>query len=279
MKQVKRTLWAAAAALSALFALAPLVSAQAVTHAYNTDVSIQRGMIVRLSEKDSTKVEPLKAADIAHMEGVVVAANDAPVVLSAPDPNKQQIFVATTGTYEILVSNQNGSLKKDDYITISSLDGVGMKADTKQSRIIGKALESFDGQNNVIGKTSVKNTGGQTIPIALGMVAAEISISHNPLEQKPQSILPGFDTLQKVAGVVTDKQVGAVQLYLGLAVIIVAAFIAGSILYGGVRTALTAIGRNPLAKKTITRGLIQVVITSVIILVIGITAVYLILKL
>ena len=279
MKQAKRTLWAAAAALSAFFVIVPVVSAQAVTHAYNTDTPIEQGMIVRLSEKDNTKVEPLKSQDITHMEGVVVAANDAPVALSAPDPNQQQVYVATTGSYDVLVSNQNGSIKKDDYITISSLDGVGMKADSNQSRIVGKALQNFDGQGNVIGKTSVKNASGQTIPISLGMVAVEISISHNPLEQKPQSMLPGFDTLQRVAGVVTDKQVGAVQLYLGLAVIVVAAFIAGSILYGGVRTALTAIGRNPLARGTITRGLIQVVITSVIILVIGITAVYLILKL
>jgi len=279
MIRVKRVLAFLAATLTVLLGMLPLASAQAVTRAYNTDTAIERGMIVRLNAKDSTKVEALKSQDIAHMEGVVVAANDAPVALSAPDDTKQQVFVATTGTYDVLVSNQNGAIKKDDYITISSLDGVGMKADSNQSRIVGKALETFDGQNNVIGKTSVKNASGQSVPITLGMIGIEISISHNPLEQKPQSLLPGFESLQRAAGVVTDKQVGAAQLYMGLAIIVVAAFIAGSILYGGVRTALTAIGRNPLAKSSIARGLIQVVVISVIILVIALTGVYLILKL
>lgn len=268
-----------AAMVAVLCAAAQTVSAQAVIHAYNTDSPLQKGMIVRLNAKDNTKVDALKSEEMTRMEGVIVSANDAPVSLSAPDPNKPQAYVATNGRYDVLVSNQNGVIKKDDYVTISSLDGVGMKADSKQSRIVGKAIENFDGQTNVIGKTNVKNTAGTTIPISLGLIAVEISISHNPLEQKPQSLIPGFENLQKVAGTVADKQVGAVQLYISLAVIIMAAFIAGSILYGGVRTALTAIGRNPLAKSSITRGLVQVVITSVIILVIGITAVYLILKL
>jgi hypothetical protein len=60
---------------------------------------------------------------------------------------------------------------------------------------------------------------------------------------------------------------------------VLTAIIAGSILYAGVRTSMIAIGRNPLAKGSVTRNLIQVVVTSVIILIIGIVAVYLILKL
>lgn len=266
-------------AVFAMLAAPATVAAQAITHAYNTDTPIQRGMIVRLDEKDKTKVEPVSQNDIAKMEGVVVAANDAPLTLSTDASTSQQVFVATTGRYEVLVCNQNGPIKKDDYITLSALDGVGMKADGNQSRIIGRAVTDFDGKNDLSGQTTVKNSEGKDIPINIGVVGVDINISHNPLETKQESIVPGLDYLQKAAGSITNKSVAPAQVYLSLVAFLVAAGIAGSILYAGVRTSMVAIGRNPLAKGSVMRNLISVVITSVIILIIGVTAVYLILKL
>jgi hypothetical protein len=253
--------------------------AQAVTRSYKTDISLQRGMIVRKTQKDTSKVEALKADEIEKMEGVVVAANDSPVTLSSSDQSAQQVFVATTGQYNVLVSNQNGPIKKDDFITISSLAGIGMKADGRQSRIIGKSLEAFDGKTNISGKTTVKNSAKATIPITLGLVAVEIEVRHNPIEEKKTSLIPGLEFLQKAAGTVANNEVSATQLYISIAALVVTAFISGSILYSGIRTSMIAVGRNPLAKKSINRSLLSVVITSIIILIIGITAVYLILKL
>ena len=252
---------------------------QAVTRAYKTDTNLQRGMIVRRDDKDNTKVVPLAADKIEKMEGVVVAANDSPVTLSSEDQTSQQVFVATTGKYNVLVSNQNGVIKKDDYVTISALSGVGMKAGGDQSRIVGRALGEFDGKTNVSGQTTVKNSAKKDIPISFGLIAVEISISRNPIESKKQSLVPGLEFLQRTAGIIADKPVPPAQLYLSLIILIVAAIIAGSILYAGVRTSMTAIGRNPLAKASVMRNLLQVVVTSIIILIIGITAVYLLLKL
>jgi len=50
-------------------------------------------------------------------------------------------------------------------------------------------------------------------------------------------------------------------------------------LYSGIRNALIAIGRNPLSKKSIFRGLLEIILTGFIILIIGLFAVYLLLKL
>jgi hypothetical protein len=254
-------------------------NAQAVTRAYNTEVTLQRGMIVRVADKDETKVELLKTEDMTKMEGVIVAANDAPVTLSTADSKKQQVFVATTGRYSVLVSNQNGMIKKGDYITISALAGVGMKAGGDQSRIIGKALGPFDGQNNISGKTSVKNAQKQDVPITIGLIPVEVAVSHNPLEARPESILPGFEYLQKMAGSMAGKPVPPLRIYVSLIALILCAAIAGTIVYAGVRTGMTAIGRNPLARSSIARNLLQVIITGIIILIIGIVGVYLILKL
>jgi hypothetical protein len=255
------------------------VTAQAVTHAYNTDNPLQRGMIVRITEKDKNKVEPLTEQTSTKMEGVIVAANDAPVTLSNADTSKQQVFVANTGHYNVLVSNQDGPVAANDYLSISSLAGIAMKADTKQSIVVGKALESFDGKTRVSSSTTVKDSTGRKVSVAIGLIAVDINISHNPLEKQTESRIPGVAFLQSGAKAIVNKTVDPARLYLSLLLLIVAASIAGAIIYGGVRSSMVSIGRNPLAKTSIMRGLIQVVLVSIIIFIIGMIGVYLILKL
>jgi F0F1-type ATP synthase membrane subunit c/vacuolar-type H+-ATPase subunit K len=84
--------------------------------------------------------------------------------------------------------------------------------------------------------------------------------------------------LSKAAQIVTNKPVSAIRIYASLIVLALAVVIAGVLLYSGVRNGMTAIGRNPLAKRSITRSLLQVVIISLIVFIIGLIAVYLLLK-
>jgi len=261
------------------FIVAAPLYAQAVTHSYVTDSSLQRGMIVRIAEKDKTKVEPLSEKFPTKMEGVIVAANDSPVTLSNSDTTKQQVFVATTGRYNVLVSNQNGVIKEKDYITISSLDGIGTKAGTKEPIVVGKALAGFDGKTSVSGTTTLKDSAGNQITVAIGLIPVDISISHNPLEKSPESRIPGVGFLQSGAKVLVNKTVDPARLYISVVILIVVAIISGSILFSGVRNSLVSIGRNPLAKKSIVRGLIQVVLVAIIFFTIGLFGVYLLLKL
>lgn len=277
--RIKSLLAAAGLVTLGLLASHGTATAQAVTQAYLTDSPLERGMIVRLTDKDNSRVQALSAKDITKMEGVVVAANDAPVTLSDANATSQQVFVATTGQYNVLVSNQNGTIKTGDYITISALDGIGMKAGSEQSRVVGKALQSFDGKDNVSGTATVTNAQHQKINVSIGLIAVDINISHNPLEAQKQQTLPGFQYVQQAAGNVVNKQVTPLQVYVAVFAILATAIIAGAIIYTGVRTSLTAIGRNPLAKSSIMRNLLQVVITGIIILILGIVGVYLILKL
>lgn len=253
------------------------ISQAPVTQAYLTDASVQLGMIVRLSTKDSTKVEPLEHDDSKHMLGVVVSANQAPLTLSGTQ-KQAKVYVATYGKYDVLVSNQNGTIQPGDYISISNIDGVGMRADGEEKTIIGKALSGFDGKSDVQGSTTLVSTDGSKTQVALGRIAVQVLVQPNPL----QSVgLPSAFTnlLSRVGYSVTNKTVNPARLYLALVLFVVAAFIAGILLFGGVRTAITAIGRNPLARKAIYRSLIQVVMSSLIIFILGIFAVYLLLKL
>jgi len=251
-------------------------AAQEVTQGYQSETSLQPGIIVRLKPGDATVVEPLNQDSETNMLGVVVAPNDAPVSLSG-DQTKAQTYVATYGQYDVLVSNQNGPIKAGDSITVSSIDGVGMKGDTGHEVVLGKAVQAFDGKSDAQSTSTLTTSGGKRT-VTIGRIQVNINVAHNP-DYKPVTAsagVPGW--LAQAADVVTDKPVGAARIYAGLLVLILCTIIAGSILYAGVRTSMIAIGRNPLAKKSIVRNLLQVILISLIIFTIGIIAVYLLLK-
>lgn len=253
-----------------------VVKAQDVTQGYQSDTTLQQGTIVQLDPNDPNKVEPLTESDETNMLGVVVAATDSPVSLS-PDTTKVQTYVASFGQYEVLVNNQNGTIKPGDAISISMINGVGMKAGSDRRTIIGKAVQGFDGKSNVQSTIQVKSSlTNQTI--AIGRIQVNISVAHNPAYNPVTAAagVPGF--LSRAAQVVTNKPVGAVRLYTSLIILMVCAFIAGIVLYSGVRTGIIASGRNPLAKKSILRNLIEVTLSAIIIFLIGLIAVYLLLK-
>lgn len=268
--------------LAAFFTLAMLVAlsilgplgAQTVTQGYNAEEPVQRGMIVRIKKEDTTKISPLTIDMIDQMHGVVVNSNDAPVTLSSEG---QKVFVATTGHFEVLVSNQNGNIEPGDYITISALNGIGMKAGGKEPLIVGRALAGFDGKTGVIGASQVKDSNGTTHSVNFGRIDADITVARNPLLKATEPNVPAF--LKKASEAVAGKQVSSVRIYLGLLIFAVCTVTSSILLYGGIRSAITSIGRNPLSKNSIFRGMIQVIITGIIIFILGIFGVYLLLKL
>lgn len=255
----------------------PTNLSSAVPQSYNAGPEVQTGMIVRLKAKDPTMVEPLTADAITEMLGIVIPGDTAAIVLSPEKSTKQQVLVATSGHYSVLVSNQNGSIKAGDFITVSAVSGVGMKASDNEVEVLGRAAGNFSGTSNVIGTIKVKNTVGSEREVALGRVPVDMSISHNPLFQKSADYVPGF--LAKVAVSIADKPVSVARIYLSMAILFVVSIITGNVLYSGIRSGMIAVGRNPLSKKSIIKSLIQTVIAGVIIFVVGVFGVYLLLKL
>jgi hypothetical protein len=250
---------------------------QAVTQSYDASSAVQLGMIVQLMPKDPSTVEPLTESTISSMLGVVVAPNDATVTLTPQTSTKQQVFVATAGRYDVLVSDQNGPIRIGDPITISALAGIGMKADSTESIVLGKAAGSFSGGTSSLSTVNLKNSQGSSSKIAIGEIPIDLDIAHNPLASKDTDYVPSF--LSKAASTVASKPVSAARIYLGILTLFVSAVVTGNLLYSGVKNGMQAIGRNPLSKKSIIRSLIQTVIAGLIIFIVGVFAVYLLLKL
>ena len=247
------------------------VHAQTVTKGYGSDQVLQRGMIVGLVKSNNAKIEPIDISRLTTMLGVVVNPNDSPITIS---DNDQHIFVATTGRYDVLVSDQDGVIKQSDYITLSSLAGIAMKANDQQSDVLGRATGGFDGKTNVLNSTVLKTSSGKEQTVHIARVPVEIAITKNPLARQTNNA-PSF--LNNAGRAIAGKPVSALRLYLSTIIFIIGTIIAGAMLYAGIRSSIISIGRNPLSKQSILKSMLGVAFTSVIVFLMSVIGVYLLL--
>jgi len=249
------------------------INAQSVTQGYSSDKVLQRGTVVSLDAADTSKIVPANLENQDRLHGVVVGANDSTFTIS---DIKEKTFVATVGRFDALVSTEAGTIQPGDFITISSITGISMKAGENDRFTVGKAIEGFDG-GNAISTTELKDTVGNSTTVAIGRIPIDVSVGSNPLLKAAESNLPGF--LRKATEAIAGKEVSTVRVYIGMFILLAAASIAGSLLYAGIRSSVISIGRNPLSKHSITKSLFQIILTSIIIFLIGLFGVYLLLRL
>lgn len=259
-------------ALLVMMKLTGVLYAQSVTQAYGTDEILQRGMIVGTLEDDPSKVQSINLDQLDRILGVVVDPNDSPITLSG---EQEKVYVATIGRYDVLVSDQEGEISVGDYITVSSMNGIGMRATYEQSEIVGRAVEAFNGIDGVVGTSELTDTKGQKRNVDIGRIELDVGISKNPLA-KSAAVTPEW--LGKIGQAIAGKSLSPFRIYISAGIFLIGSFIAGAILYAGIRSSIIAVGRNPLSKRSILRGLLEVIFTSLIVFIVSVVGVYLLLR-
>jgi hypothetical protein len=252
-----------------------VASAQSVTQGYKSDTLLQNGMIVGLDPKDVTKVEPINSGQYNLLHGVVVNPSNSIILIGN---NSTNVYVSTSGRVSVMVNDQNGNINPGDYVALSSVSGIGDKAIVTDPLVLGKSVSAFNAGDSAqqIGTVSVKDSTGKTSSLHIGYVTIDIAIGKNPLIVTDNS-LPSV--LSRASNLVAGKIVSPVRVYVSILILAITAFVSGSLIYGGVRSSMISIGRNPLSKKVITRSLTQVVIVSLLVFLSGVFGVYLLLKL
>lgn len=245
---------------------------------YASDAPLNTGTVVRLTDKSGGRVKSVSQTDQKNILGVVID----PTKLSLRFSNESlenEAYVASSGTYDTLVSTQGGTIAAGDYLTLSSVDGVIMKAGTEEKMVYGRAAGSFDGKGVTMGTTTLNDTAGKANKtVQLGLVPVTIDIKSNPNQKEStKANLP--EQLQRVGEQIAEKEVSPIRIYLSVAIAVISLIAAIAVLYGGVRSGVISIGRNPMSKKSIFRALLEIILTSCLILIIGLFAVYLLLKL
>lgn len=246
---------------------------------YAATSKLQYGTIVKLTDKGAKQVTPTDNKDLSKMYGVTVDPHALSVTISDSSLTNQ-VYVATSGTFNVLVSTQAGTIKPGDYVTMSAIEGVAMKAGTyqEQAMVFGRAASGFDGKSNSMGTVTLKyDRGSETATVQLGLIPVAINIQKNPNDKSTKANLPPI--LEKIGKEIAQKEVSPVRIYLAIGVTGMSIMVALVTLYSGIRNAIISIGRNPLSKKSIFRGLLEIILTGFLILIIGLFAVYLLLKL
>jgi len=244
------------------------VWAASISQGYATnDKDLKIGMLVSLSPdstSDKRLVEQTGKKNRTRFVGIVTTINASLLTLTAKDAS---IYVTTEGATSVLASNLNGTIKKGDNLTVSPLKGLIMRADSNEPQVLGTALENF---NTATAKSQqVNNTDGSKRTVAVGAIRIELN-PHNLAgindEQKPFLVLFGQS--------ITGRPVNQWQVVSALVILFILLVVEGSIVYGAVHSTITALGRNPLAKKAVYKQLFQVFLLVSVILLFGMGAIY-----
>jgi len=237
--------------------------ADSIVRSFSSQGKLQPGWIVALGDSSSTTVKAAPANNPSEIYGVVINSASADISISHTGQN---VYVATSGNYPVLVSAAQGKIAKGDYISMSDIDGIGGKADSQVEVVVGRATTGFDGQKNVL--TSVNGE-------AIGQVTVSVDPGHNPILKNVS--IPG--PLQKVGNAIAGREISPARIYGALGIFGLGAILTSGILFVGIRSGITAIGRNPLSRRSILQGLFQVVGVAVMVFVLDLVGVYLLLRL
>lgn len=215
--------------------------------------NIRDGSVVSSSSKGykltSNEYDPAIAGVISESPAVAI---------------KNEIRTSTThemisnGNAYVLVSSANGNINKNDYLTSSTTPGVAQKA-TVDGFVLGVALENYSSSN----------------PKSTGKILANIEPHYNATFITTKTNL--IDSIRTTIGSPFLSPLTTLR-YLLAALIAILSFILGFVYFGRVvKTGVEALGRNPLAERSILTGIIFNLATTIIIMGIGLGISYLIL--
>jgi F0F1-type ATP synthase membrane subunit c/vacuolar-type H+-ATPase subunit K len=188
-----------------------------------------------------------------------IVSRDAAIVLNSTG-EQNGVPVIAVGTVYILVSSQQGSIKKGDMLTTSTMPGVAVKA-IKDGYVLGEALEDYSSSNTK----------------QIDKIAVNLELHY--FNAKP-TLAGTLSDLLKLALLPTKEGPAPIFKYIVAAGVVLASLALGFLSFG--RTAakgVEALGRNPAAGKIIQLGIIFNVTIVVVIIIAGLAIGFMILRL
>lgn len=201
-----------------------------------------------------------KLSTVPYDQYIVGTVTSNPAItqdISGPIPFRP---VINAGGGYVLVSTINGPIKKGDYITSSTIPGVGQKA-IKAGYTIGAAESDFTA-------TNTKTIGKIPISINIHYFIGNVQVSSKLLDILSLSTLATYESPSLVMKYVVAAAIVALSLLFTLILI--------------TRTAnkgIDALGRNPLSSFDIHVGMALNIFIAVMILLVGFTTGFFVLRL
>lgn len=188
-----------------------------------------------------------------------VVSRDAGIILSSND-DTNSVPVIADGIVYVLVSTDQGDIKKQDLLTTSTIPGVAVKS-RRSGYVLGYALEDYSSND----------------PKKIGKIAVNLSLHY--YNSRP-TLAGTLTDILKIALLPSDSSPAPIFKYIVAALVVLGSFALGFISFG--RTAakgVEALGRNPSASAMIHLGIIFNVAIVIAIILAGLVVAFFILRL
>lgn len=184
----------------------------------------------------------------------------------------QEKPVSRAGVAEVNVTTFNGEIKQGDFITSSEIPGKGQKA-TLSGYVLGTALTDFTLNSGPQSDFKGKKIASGKLTVALRIEYAEINTTRSVnriIEYFNQALFKNLQDPEKFIKVIR---------YLAGALVIIIAFSLGFFTFSkSITKGIEAIGRNPLAKRSIQFTIMLNIFLILATIVLGIIATFIILR-
>lgn len=242
-------------------------AASTISQGYSTTEKIPTGSIVSLAENTSDHVVAATSVNADNILGVTI--NQEGSMLSLSNGTGSQVQVVTSGTVQVLVSDINGTIERGDHITASPVAGVGMKA-TGNVRVIGIA----EGIMATPSAQTYNDKSGAQQSFKVGAVPLSVNVAYF-FKEPDKTIIPS--AIQNVANALAGRSVSTLPIIISAAIFIIMILVVASIIFSMVRSSIISVGRNPMSQSAIYRDLVQLSALVLVILAVGVSAIYLVL--
>lgn len=193
-----------------------------------------------------------------NMFGVVSLEPSVQFVSESTPSAKSQYPVVSGGRAQVRVSSINGVIKAGDFVTSSEKAGLAGKA-LKSGYVLGTAVDAWETED----------------PDQAGVIGVNLGIKPAVMSAKATTNL--IDMIKSGVEASFLSPLSALR-YVVAGIVVTASVVAGLIFFGKVaRSGIEAIGRNPLAGRTIQFSVVMNVILTAVIMLIGVAIGYLIL--
>jgi hypothetical protein len=239
----------------------------AISRGYSSGTKLPLGSIVSLKANSPDEVVAAAASNVESLLGVVISDDNS--LLAVNTGGKNQVQVATSGIAQVLVSDINGEVKRGDHVTASPINGVGMRA-TGNVRIIGVAQGDVSGAT----KQGYKESNGTEKSVMIGQLPVLVNVAYY-FKEPEKTLIPS--TIQNLANALAGKQVNALPILISAGIFVVMLIVVASIIYSMIRNSIISVGRNPMSQAAVYRGIIQLSALVIVILGVGLAAIFLVL--
>ncbi len=232
----------------------------------SSDAGLQTGMVVALSLADSTD-STVERASQENSDRVVGIVTTVEASLVSSGSQSSSVLVESEGQVDAYVSDINGVISQGDLLVLSPLKGILMKAGNVSGKIFAIAAAP---------PTATTPYSYQEGSSAHETQIAKTRVSLN--NQGSNSATGSSNSaLAKLGRSIVGKEVSETRVLLAIILFIIVLIAEGGIIYGAISSAITALGRNPLARRIIRGELLRVAAVALAVLLVGLGAVYVIL--